>query len=204
MVFPSCSRLPWLKGACCGIVLTLGVANPAKAIQYNFQNVTFSYRAATSGPIVNGSTITGSFEYNGTVASILPGQSIFVNFIDNNPADLTYTSSNSAVDYPATLPAPAPPNSIRFFWPQLNNTSNLFLTLSGPLSTAPNTSINIVSGFFCQFNVASPDCADPRRRFDFTSVSGSVVSVPSPTSAAVVAPLMAVALYRKRFNKLMN
>jgi hypothetical protein len=178
-------------GASCGIVLTLGVADPAEAITYNFEKVTFSY-----DPDGAGSTIKGSFDYNGTAPSLLPGQTVAVDFAGTTPADVTFTSANTNVIYPAT---DTNPNTLAFAIAP-TNTTFLFLNLSGPLLTTPNTPINLTGGYWCPSGDLASNCFANRRRF--TSISGTVRSVPSPASAAVLAPLMALALYRKRFSKL--
>lgn len=183
--------LPWLVGTGCVTTLTLGVAGPAKALTYVLENITFRYNDGTG--IVDGNTITGSFERDITTGPpfFRPGQSITIDFKGVKPNDFTFDSSNTSL---------TTSGSTRNLWLTIKGDSSASLIISflDPLPKVwGDTSPHI--GF------ASFPYTDPvtREAFTLTANPGGLVrAVPSPASLAALAPLTALALYRKRFSKL--
>jgi hypothetical protein len=194
------NRLLWLMGAGCGLALALGAANPAEAITYNFENVTIAGVVIPAGATDNGTgTIVGSFEFNGTNASIQSGQSVTINYIGStstNSFNFTFLPASTTVAYTASGGG----SRIVFQNNPVGSSNYLLMTFNRPLSTAPDTVANFSGGYYCFSGSIAANCHTNRSQF--VSVSGSATSVPSPVSIVGLAPLMAMALFRKRFSKL--
>jgi hypothetical protein len=189
VTFSQRKALPWLMSAGCGLALALGAASPAKAITYNFENVKFTDfdEPGTTG------TISGNFEFTGTTASLLAGQSVFIDYSGTSSGNFTFLPSSTTV-LTGSL------RNIIFLNNPVGNSNFLSLNLGSDLSSAPGTVSSITGGYYCLSGNLLSNCFDNRIRFG--PISGTVRSVPSPVSIVGLAPLMAMTLFRKRFSKL--
>jgi hypothetical protein len=182
--------VPWLVGTGCVTTLTLGVASPANALTYVLENITFSYNDGTG--TVGGNTITGSFERTNGIGPLFfrSDQSITIDFKGIKPNDFTYDSSNTTFSTTGTT------RNVRFN--VIGDPSpSLILSFRDPIPTVWGGTSPLL-GFGSPYSVPGTG-----ETFALTANPGGLVrAVPSPASLAALAPLTALALYRKRFSKL--
>jgi hypothetical protein len=198
----------FLVGAGCGIATVLAAASPAEAVTYFFNSASFTYASSATGNTGGffTGTITGSFDYNGSVTNNGPLSNVSVVFTN---ACTSFSSNTCNTVGTRTYSAGYWTTSVNYLYFTDNGPEpDVRLTLSDNLPFTGG-SVNILpsessarSGWRSGVTIppTSTSFNNGTARVDFSAVSGDVV--PSPLSLMMLAPFSSLLVLRRRFRPL--